>query len=406
LYRGVAVLLLGTHLLVRFGSGAPQTVGIGSVVPGGFSHCWRGARPARAPPGQPWPLAFCLFQSTVSLAMQPGHQVPNPLRRLVIVLAALVAVVVYGTTGYVAIEHYPLLDAAFMTVITITTVGFEEVHKLDGPGEIFTVTVIILGVAGFLYAFGVIVELLSGDRWQSYRRYRSMEARLAGLRGHVVVCGYGRTGKKVVAELRDRGVPYVVVEMNPDPLEDVRRDGEPHVVGDAANDDVLHLAGIDRARALVSAVDSDERNVYIVLTARSVNPALFIVARSSYPYSVAKLERAGANRVVSPYTASGTRMAALAMQPAVVDVLDFVIRPGTQISIEELVVPVGAVAQLTAGALRRSGATLLAIQPKDGAIIVGPADDQSLDVDNIVVAMGTRDQLDALGSALHPIGDA
>jgi voltage-gated potassium channel len=334
--------------------------------------------------------------------MHPGQHVPNPLRRMVVVLVAFLAVVVYGTTGYVAIEHYPLLDAAFMTVITITTVGFEEVHRLDGAGQIFTITVIILGVAAFLYTFGVIVELLSGDRWQSYRRYRQMEAQLEALRRHVIVCGYGRTGKKVVAELRQRQVPYVVVELNPDPLEDVRRDGELHVVGDAANDDVLHLAGIERARALVSAVDSDERNVYIVLTARSVNPGLFIVARSSYPYSVPKLERAGANRVVSPYTASGTRMAALALQPAVVDVLDFVGRPDSQMSIEELIVPAGAGEPLTAGALRRSGATLLAVRPKDGAINVGPPDDESLDVDDLVVAMGTREQLDALASALRP----
>ena len=128
--------------------------------------------------------------------MHPGQRVPNPLRRIVVVLVAFLAVVVYGTTGYVAIDHYPLLDAAFMTVITITTVGFQEVHSLDGPGEIFTITVIIFGVAGFLYTFGVIVDLLSGDRWQSYRRYRRMEAQLQALRGHVVVCGYGRTGKR------------------------------------------------------------------------------------------------------------------------------------------------------------------------------------------------------------------
>src|SRR5262249_14573912 len=153
-------------------------------------------------------------------------------------------------------------------------------------------------------------------RWGRYWRARRMEEQLASLRDHVIVCGYGRTGKRVASEIRDKGIPYVVVEMNPDPLQDVRRGGEPHVVGDAASDDVLLRANIGTARALVSAVDSDERNVYIVLTARSLNPRLFIVARSSYPDSVAKLERAGANRVVSPYTTSGIRMAALAMQPA------------------------------------------------------------------------------------------
>src|SRR5262249_55302001 len=156
-------------------------------------------------------------------------------------------------------------------------------------------------------------------------------------------------------------IPYVVVEMNPAPLQDVQRSQEPHVIGDAASDDVLLRANIARARALVSAVDSDERNVYIVMTARSLNPRLFIVARSSYPDSVAKLERAGANRVVSPYTTSGTRMAALAMQPAVVDVLD-IVAGGTTTTIEELVVPGDAGGRLNAGMLRRSGATLLAVR--------------------------------------------
>src|SRR5205807_1754125 len=134
----------------------------------------------------------------------------------------------------------------------ITTVGFEEVHALDGAGQAFTISVIVLGVAGFLYTFGVLVELLSGGRWQRYRRFRRMDAHLHALRDHVIVCGYGRTGKKVVAELKRRHTPYVVVEMNPNPLEEVRRDGELHVQGDAANDDVLHFAGLDRARALVS----------------------------------------------------------------------------------------------------------------------------------------------------------
>ncbi len=334
--------------------------------------------------------------------MQPGVRLPHPLRRILVVLVAFSAVIVYGTTGYATIEHWQILDAVFMTVITITTVGFEEVHQLDGPGQIFTITVIILGVAGFLYTFGIIVELLSGDRWQVYRRYRRMESQLDALRDHVIVCGYGRTGKKVVAELKQHHTPYVVIEMNPDPLEDVRRDGELHVHGDAANDDVLHLAGLDRARALVSAVDSDERNVYIVLTARSLSPRLFIVARSSYPDSVPKLERAGADRVVSPYTASGLRMAALAMQPAVVDVLDLVSRRGTRMSIEELVVPPASAGDITAGALRISGAMLLAVRGGDGEISVGPGDAERLQPDDILVAMGTREQLDAVADALRP----
>ncbi|HKR97933.1 MAG TPA: potassium channel family protein [Candidatus Dormibacteraeota bacterium] len=334
--------------------------------------------------------------------MEPGAKYPHPLRRMLVVLLAFLGVILYGTIGYLQIEHYPLLDAVFMTITSITTVGFEEVHPLDGPGEVFTITLVVLGVAAFLYTFGVLVELLSGGRWRVYRRFRSMEAQLHAMRDHVIVCGYGRTGKTVVEELKRRRVPYIVVEMNPTPLEAVRRDGELHVVGDAANDDVLHFAGLDRARALVSAVDSDERNVYIVLTARSLSPSLYIVARSSYPDSVSKLERAGADRVVSPYTTSGMRMAALAMQPAVVDVLDIVTERGTEVSVEELLVPASSRDGITAGDLRRSGATLLAVRDHDGTISVGPADSQRLTPEDILVAMGTREQLDSLAGALRP----
>jgi len=229
-----------------------------------------------------------------------------------------------------------------------------------------------------------------------------MDAELGALRDHVIVCGYGRTGMQVVRDLEQARHAYVVVEVNPAPLEDVRRDERLCVVGDAANDEVLHRAGIARARALVSAVDSDERNVYIVLTARSLRPELFIVARSSYPDSIAKLHRAGANRVVSPYTTSGRRMAALALQPAVVDVVDMVLGgEGSAMAIEELVVP-EATALPSAADLRRSGAILLAVRSADGGLSVGPEDESRLAAGDLIVAMGTPPQLEALAGALRP----
>jgi voltage-gated potassium channel len=335
----------------------------------------------------------------------PGRPAPRPLRGFAPPLVALAAIILYGTLGYVVVERYGWLDAVFMTVITITTVGYEEVHRLDAAGQIFTITLIIFGVIGVLYTLGVLVEQLSGGEWHVYRRYRRMDAQLRGLRDHVIVCGYGRTGTQVVRDLEKAGHPYVVVEMNPAPLEDVHRDDRLCVVGDAASDEVLHLAGIDRARALVSAVDSDERNVYIVLTARSLNPGLFIVARSSYPDSVAKLQRAGADRVVSPYTTSGRRMAALALQPAIVDVIDMVTREGGAMAIEELVVPPSRDG-ITAAGLRRFGAFLLAVRSVDGRLTVGPDDGSRLAAGDVLVAMGTPEQLTGLASALSPRGGA
>jgi len=335
--------------------------------------------------------------------MIAGGPVPRPLRSVVIASCLIAAVLVYGVVGYVIVERYSFLDAVFMTVISITTVGYEELHHLDAAGQIFTITLIVFGVIGFLYTFGVLVEQLSSGRWRAHRRYRRMDAQLRALRDHVIVCGYGRTGKQVVKEMEQSGHAYVVVEMNPAPLEEVRRDQRLCVVGDAASDEVLQLAGIDRAHALISAVDSDERNVYIVLTARSLNPQLFIVARSSYPDSVAKLHRAGANRVVSPYTTSGHRMAALALQPAVVDVIDMVLTEGGPMAVEELLVPPGTDG-LCAVELRRSGASLLAVRTAGGTLSVPPDDTQALASGDLVVAMGTPQQLVALASALAPPG--
>jgi voltage-gated potassium channel len=311
-----------------------------------------------------------------------------------------VVVIAYGTAGYMLVERFGLLDALFMTVITITTVGYEEVHHLDAAGQGFTISLIIFGVAGFLYTFGVLVDQLTSGGWREFRRYRRMDSQLRALRDHVIVCGYGRTGRQVVRDLEKAGNRYVVVEMNPAPLEDVQRDRRLCVIGDAANDEVLHLAGIDRARALVSAVDSDERNVYIVLTARSLNPTLFIVARSSYPDSIPKLERAGADRVVSPYTTTGRRMAALALQPAVVDVIDMVTREGGSMAIEELVVPDSV--RLTAGMLRRSGALLLAVRGAGGRLSVGLEDEAPLAPGDLLVVLGTPEQLTSLATTLTP----
>src|SRR5260370_5011092 len=186
----------------------------------------------------------------------------HPFRGFAVAVGLLGAVLVYGTAGYAIIEHFGFLDALFMTVISITTVGYEEVHHLDAAGQVFTITLIVFGVVGFLYTFGVIVEQLSSGRWQDYRRYRRMDVELGALRDHVIVCGYRRTGQQVVRDLEQARQPYLVVEMNPAPLEDVRHDERLCVVGDAASDEVLIRAGIDRASALVSAVDSDERNVY------------------------------------------------------------------------------------------------------------------------------------------------
>jgi voltage-gated potassium channel len=235
--------------------------------------------------------------------------------------------------------RWNLVDSLFMVLTTVTTVGYEEVHPLGQGGRVFTMTVIVLGVGTMLYTLGILAETLIEGHLGRYARMRGMERRIAGLTDHFIVCGYGRMGTRVAQEFRQLDTPFVVVESNLEPLERLRASDLLYVEGDAASDDALLRAGILRAKGLVTAVDSDERNVFITLTARSLNPALLIVARSSYQDSTEKLRRAGANQVVSPYLMGAHRMAALAVRPVAVDVLDTVLHgENIDLVIEELLV--------------------------------------------------------------------
>jgi voltage-gated potassium channel len=286
-----------------------------------------------------------------------------------------------------------------MTVITVSTVGFNEVHPLSPVGRVFTITVIIGGVGTMLYTLGIFGELLADGKLAEYARRRRMERKMAGLSEHYIICGYGRIGSQVYQEFTSMNVPTVVVESNALPLAALRETDILHVEGDAASDEVLLRAGILRARGLVSCVDSDERNVFITLTARSLNPGLLIVARSGFTDSLEKLRRAGANQVVSPYKMGAHRMAALAVRPVVVDLLDTVLHgENIDLVIEELVIlPGSALLGKTLGesGLRGNGANILAIKKKSGSLRLNPPDSIVLESDDLLVAIGTREQLNA-----------
>jgi voltage-gated potassium channel len=310
-----------------------------------------------------------------------------------------VLVLLYGTFGYVLLLRWSPLDALFMTLTTVTTVGYEEVHPLGPAGRIFTMTVIVAGVGTVLYTIGIFGELLVEGHLASYARMRGMERRIADLRDHYIVCGYGRMGSQVIAEFAHLDTQFVVVDNNPAPLERLRASNILYVEGDATSDEALIAAGILRAKGLVSAVDSDERNVFITLTARALNPSLFIVARSSFPDSVEKLRRAGANQVVSPYLMGAHRMAALAVRPVAVDVLDTVLHgENIDLVVEEFVVPPSSrMLGRTLGdsGLRSAGANVLAVRKRSGQLRINPPDSLVLESDDLLVAIGTREQVDA-----------
>jgi len=242
-------------------------------------------------------------------------RVENPFGRFRLPAVLLAFFIAFGTTGYLLIERWSMLDAFYMTIITISTVGFTEVHPMDTPGRLFTSVLIVGGVGTMLYAFGVFAETLSEGHFLEFRRVRRLERQVRALRNHFIVCGYGRIGSQVVSEFEHFKQPYVVIDSNSEAIDRLRQEDRLHIEADAASEEVLKDAGIEHARALISAVDSDERSVYITLIARNLNPTLWIVARASRAASIRRLELAGANHAVSPYVMAGHRMAEMALDP-------------------------------------------------------------------------------------------
>ena len=303
----------------------------------------------------------------------------------------------YGISGYMLIEHWDLLDSFYMTIITISTVGYREVHSVSTAGQLFTASLIVVGVGTMLFGFGVFAQVLTDNTYVEYRRQRQLEQNLNRLRDHFIICGYGRIGTQIVIEFEEHRVPYAVIDQTEEALGRLRNEGRLHVEGDAASEDILKQAGIERARGLISAVDSDERAVYVTLAARALNPSLYIISRAGRPESIRRLELAGANRVISPYRMAGHRMAELAVRPALVDVLDTLHHGESEIGVEEMLVS-GGMAALgrtisAAGLLDPSGARILALRRRDGTLHVNPSGDLQLQDGDLVIALGSADQL-------------
>src|SRR3712207_1203463 len=296
-------------------------------------------------------------------------------RRIESALLALGIITVVGVLGYMVFEGWSFADALYMTVITLTTVGYREVRPLDATGQLWTMALLITGVGTLFYAAVSSVELVVEGTIRGYFGRRRMEAAIRKLNGHYILCGYGRVGRQVAAELALDDVPFVVIEQDPETVEECVVEGYLVLLGEAS-DDVLEEAGVRTVRGLVAAVDSDADNVFVVLSARKLNPRLHIVARASSDESAAKLEIAGADRTLSPYAVGGRRLASLATQPLVVDFLDIVTRgeEGIEFRLEEFRVPEESfIADQTIGELRigeRTGAMILATRHRDRKSVV------------------------------------
>ena len=332
-------------------------------------------------------------------------QVEHPLLRFRLAFILLAIVIVVGVAGYMLIDGWNLADSVYMVITTIATVGYGEIHPQGVPGRVFTSGLIVFGVATALYSFGVFAQMLSDNAWGEYRRARKLQGDLDRLREHFIICGYGRIGTQIVAEFESHKVPYVVIDQTEEALERIRSEGRLHLEGDASKEEILRQAGIGRARGLISAVDSDERAVYIVLAARALNPSIYIVARAGRPESIRRLELAGATRTISPYLMAGHRMAELAIRPAMVDVLEGLHHGEAGIGVEEMVVAGGTSAAghtlEESGLLAADAARVLAVRKRDGTVSVNPASTVTLEDGDLVIALGTEDQLFATAARLR-----
>lgn len=307
------------------------------------------------------------------------------LQRLGWVALALAGVVLYGIAGYWLVEGWSFLDATYMTITTLTTVGFREVRELDTGGRIFTLSLIVLGVAvaliGISFTAAVLAEAEIGGR----SRRRRMDRRIASLRDHVIVCAYGRVGRAAVRELEAVRIPFVVLDPDENLEERLADDEVPYLIEDPSLEPALRDAGVDRARALLCAVDSDATNVYITLTARQLNPELFIVARASEPGSAERLERAGANRVVSPYVSSGRHMVRMARDPSIVDLFDEGSTADRSLPVTERLIDDGS--PLRGQRVADAGAAVLAVRRSDGATVPNPPRDLVLESGDVVLLL-------------------
>ncbi len=316
-----------------------------------------------------------------------------PRRSLRHALFALLALLLVGAMGYMAIARMSFIDALYMTVITLTTVGFREVEPLDTAGKLFTIALLIVGFGTVLYSASLVArELIEGSIQQALGR-RKVQRQIAHMSGHYIVCGFGRMGRIVCKELEAKPVPFVVIERDPERIPDLEAEHYPFVAGDATEDQVLVEAGIGRAHGLVAALSKDADNVYVVLTARELGPELLIVARAEDERSERKLLHAGATRVVSPYTIGGHRMAHALLRPAVLDVIDLATHyRSIELQIEEVTVPKGGFCEgqtlLKSGLRDQLWLIVIAIKKPAGEMLFNPRADESIHAGDRLVLMG------------------
>jgi voltage-gated potassium channel len=315
-------------------------------------------------------------------------------RRIVLILALMVFTLIFGTVGFTLIDNYPPFDAFYMTLITVTTVGYQEIHPLSQAGRIFNSFLIMFGVSAMLFAVGAmtqtIIELELQDRFGKRRRKRA----IMHMKDHYIVCGFGRVGRNAAFELQRAGAPFLVIDRSDQRVARAAQAGMLAMQADATRDESLREAGVERARGFIAALATDADNVFVILSAKSLNPRLTVVTRASEEDAEEKLRRAGADTVFSPYSIAGHRLAQALVRPHVVQLLDFATQAvGLDVSMEQMRIgPNPAVDSRKLGDLAAPDARLivLAVGKSDGKMIFNPPAEMEVAGGDVLIVMGEQ----------------
>ncbi len=332
-------------------------------------------------------------------------------RRFLLTLFAIASTLAIGTVGFTVIDHYPVFDAFYMTLTTMTTVGYGEIHPLSRAGRVFNSFLIMFGVTTILIAIGAmtqsIIELEFGDAIGRRRNKRMIDK----LRDHYIICGYGRVGRGAAEELRHAGVPFVIVDIEPERVERAIMAGLLAVAADSTRDDTLRLVGIENARGLVAALATDADNLFVLLSAKGLNPRIYVATRAAEEGADTKMRRAGADAVFAPYTITGHRLAQSLLRPHVVQFLDFTTNDiDKDIAIEQ--VRVAESSETVSKTIREMqlghalGVIVLAIRHRDGQMVFNPAADTAVHGGDFLIVMGRQQNLRSLEELLAGPGTA